>query len=270
MDLYSADFGAVSDGNMRARAVENANKAINQHNKDVGEQIASLQSQQKTADILQATKDATGQFWSAGKLPGQVKAYKDWVGNQKASNPTSQGQNTASENVNETEAGGETTTDPKVKLKDTGDGIFESEGGFDEEESAFKKGLKSSLGFSDEALDTAGKGLGALGSAGMAGIDIYQDFAGGKGFHIAGDNWASKASNVLQIGGAISDIGGTLFPPLALVGGAADILGGVAGEIGDFIDKGKQDQDTKNLQQEETETVETQQAQAPVASGRVS
>ncbi len=275
MDLYSADFGAISEGNMRTQSTLNANKAINQHNKDLGGQIAQLKSGQKTSDVLTATKDATGQFWAAGRLPGQVSAYKDWVASQKAPNPTSQGQNEATDNINETEAGGETTTEPAPTLTATDeDGVFESDGLVSEGQmgsaAKFKQGVKSALGVSDEALETAGKGLGAMGAVGTAGLDIYQDFAGGKGFHLAGDNWASKASNVLQIGGAISDLGGAVFPPLALVGGAADILGGVAGEIGDFIDKGKQDDADTKLQQSETEKTDVIQAQAPVQSGRVS
>lgn len=262
MDLYSADFGAIGEGNMRTQSTLNANKAINQHNKDLGGQIAQLKSGQQTSDVLTATKDATSQFWSAGKLPGQVSAYKDWVASQKAPNPTSQGQNTASDNVNETEAGGETTTEPAPTLTATDEDVGRV--------AKFKQGVKSALGVSDEALETAGKGLGAMGAVGTAGLDIYQDFSGGKGFHLAGDNWASKASNVLQIGGAISDLGGAVFPPLALVGGAADIIGGVAGEIGDFIDKGKQDDADKKLQQSETQQTQVVQAQAPVQSGRVS
>ena len=101
----------------------------------------------------------------------------------------------------------------------------------------------------------------------MAGMDIYKDIKAGG---IAGDNWASKASNVLQIGGEIADIGGTIFPPLALLGGVADIAAGVSGEVGDLIDSGKQDTADDTLAQQETEQTETLQASGPASTGRTS
>lgn len=101
----------------------------------------------------------------------------------------------------------------------------------------------------------------------MAGMDIYKDIKAGG---IAGDNWASKASNVLQIGGAIADLGGTVFPPLALLGGTLDIASGVSGEVGDLIDSGKQDQETDKLQQQQTEQIQTIQDTQPASTGRVS
>lgn len=247
---------------MRSQAVMDANNKIKQHNDDLAGQIAGLNAQDKTADVLEATKDATGQFWATGKLPGQVKAFQNWNSARTAANPTSQAQNTAAANVEEPPTETETP-----KLTGGGDGIFESDGAFDEEGSQFKKNFKSMSGLTDEGIETMGKGAGAIAGLGVGGLDIYKDIKSGG---IAGDNWASKASNVLQIGGAIADVGGIAFPPLALVGGVADLLGGVAGEIGDFVDSGKQDQATANLQESETQTAIATQAQAPVASGRVS
>lgn len=268
MDLYSADVGAIQEGNMRSQAVMDANNKIKQHNDDLAGQIQNLKTAQKTGDIEEGIKDMAGGFIASGKIKGKVQAYKDWVANQKASNPTTQEDNKMSENT-ENESGASTTEEPKSKLTDTGDGIFVEEG--DEAEgvmSRAKTGIKNALGVSDEALDVAGKGLGEIASVGMAGMDIYKDFQGGKGFHLAGDNWASKTSNALQIGGAIADLGGTVFPPLALLGGAVDIASGVAGEIGDFIDSGKQEQETDKLQQQETQQQISAPAQAPVSTGR--
>jgi len=268
MDLYSADLGAIQEGNMRSQAVMDANKKVKQHNDNLAGQIQNLKTAQKTGDIEEGLKDAVGGYIATGKIKGKVQAYKDWTAKQKASNPTTQEDNKMQENT-ENESGAETTEEPKSTLKDTGDGIFVEDG--EEAEGVMSKaktGIKNALGVSDEALDVAGKGIGEIASVGMAGMDIYKDFQGGK-FHIAGDNWASKTSNVLQIGGAIADIGGTVFPPLALLGGAVDIASGVAGEIGDLIDSGKQEHDTDKLQQQETQQQETMVQQGPVSTGRV-
>ena len=267
MDLYSADMGAIQEGNMRSQSVMEANRQIKQHNDDIAGQISQLKSQMKSEDTEEGIKNAIGGFIAGGKIKGKVNAYKDWVSKQTAPNPTSQEENKMSDNV-ENESGAETTEEPKSTLKDTGDGIFVEEGEAEGVMDKAKTGIKNALGVSDEALETAGKGIGEIGSIGMAGMDIYKDFAGGKGFHIAGDNWASKASNVLQIGGAIADVGGTIFPPLALLGGAVDIASGVAGEIGDLIDTGKQDQETDDLKQKETQQQITQVQQGPVTTGR--
>jgi len=270
MDLYSADVGAIQEGNMRSQAVMNANNKVREHNNNLAGQIASLKSSQKTGDVVEGLKDAIGGTIASGKIAGKVQAYKDWTAGQKASNPTSQATNELSETADQAPTEPPTTEEPG-KLTDVGDGVFESEGAVaDSQKGALSragKSIKSSLGVSDEALETAGKGVGELASVGMAGMDIYKDIKAGG---IAGDNWASKASNVLQIGGAIADLGGTVFPPLALLGGTLDIASGVSGEVGDLIDSGKQDQETDKLQQQQTEQIQTIQDTQPASTGRVS
>lgn len=270
MDLYSADVGAIQEGNMRSQAVMNANNKVREHNNNLAGQIASLKSSQKTGDVVEGLKDAIGGTIASGKIAGKVQAYKDWTASQKASNPTSQATNELSETADQAPTEPPTTEEPG-KLTDVGDGVFESEGAVaDSQKGALSragKSIKSSLGVSDEALETAGKGVGELASVGMAGMDIYKDIKAGG---IAGDNWASKASNVLQIGGAIADLGGTVFPPLALLGGTLDIASGVSGEVGDLIDSGKQDQETDKLQQQQTEQIQTIQDTQPASTGRVS
>jgi len=265
MDLYSADMGAIQEGNMRSQAITQANSVVQQHNDKLAGTIAGLKSQERTANIEGSIRDAIGGIVASGKISGKVNAYKNWNADQKAPNPTSQEQNKMEDNT-ENESGAETTEEPKSNLKDTGDGIF-----VEEDESKLiggrvKSGIKSALGVSDEALETAGKGLGEITSVGLAGMDIYKDIKAGG---IAGDNWASKASNVLQIGGAIADLGGTIFPPLALLGGAMDIASGVSGEVGDMIDDKKQEQKTDDLQQSQTETQVAQVQQAPASTGRI-
>ncbi len=264
MDLYSSDFAGIQEGNMRTRSIVDANKAVQEHNKNLGEQMASLQAQQKTADIVEQGKDLTQGFWASGKLPDQVGAWKSWSSGETdfRGNPTSTEQSSISDTADKVSAGEK----EDLGLKDTGDGVFESaEGGA---QSELSEGSKTAGGLGDFA-DVASKGVGALAAAGIGGYDIYQDFQGGK-FHISGDNWASKASNVLQIGGAIADIGGTVFPPLALIGGVADIAGGISGEIGEKIDEGKEKSEDEQMQQENTEKVQAVSVQGPVATGRVS
>lgn len=267
MDLYSADVGAIQEGNMRSKAIMDSNNAVREHNNNLAGQIAQLKSGQRTGDVAEGFKDAITGTIASGKIAGKVQAFKDWTANQKASNPTTQAKNELSETADKSSTAPPTTEDPSTKLTDTGDGIFESSGETEGVMSKAKTGIKNALGVSDEALDTAGKGLGEAASVGMAGMDIYKDIKAGG---IAGDNWASKTSNVLQIGGAIADVGGTIFPPLALLGGALDIASGVGGEIGDLIDSKKQDHDTDKLQQQQTEQTQTQTLSAPASTGRVS
>ncbi len=265
MDLYSADMGAIQEGNMRSQAITKANSMVQQHNDKLAGTIAGLKSQQKSAEIENSIRDAIGGVVASGKISGKVQAYKNWNADQKASNPTTQERNNMEDNA-ENESGAETTEEPKSNLKDTGDGIFTEEDDSKLIGSRAKTGIKNALGVSDEALETAGKGIGEITSVGLAGMDIYKDIKAGG---IAGDNWASKTSNILQIGGAIADLGGTIFPPLALIGGAMDIASGVSGEIGDVIDDGKAEQKTDDLKQSQTETQVQQVQQQPVSTGRI-
>jgi hypothetical protein len=272
MDLYSSDVGAIQEGNMRSQAIMNANNSVREHNNQLAGQIASLKSSQKTGDVVEGLKDAIGGTIATGKIAGKVQAYKNWTANQKASNPTTQATNDLQETADKSSTAPPTTEDPGGKLVSTDqDGVFTSEGNVVEDQkgalSRAKTGIKNALGVSDEAVDSIGKGAGEIASVGMAGMDIYKDIKAGG---IAGDNWASKTANVLQIGGAIADLGGTIFPPLALLGGVVDIASGVSGEIGDLIDSGKQDKDTDKLQQQETETTQTITDSAPASTGRVS
>ena len=161
MDLYSADIGAIQEGNMRSQAVMDANKKIKQHNDNLAGQIAQLKSQQKTGDIEESIKDAIGGVVATGKIAGKVQAYKNWTADQKASNPTTQEDNKMSDNV-ENESGAETTEEPKSNLKDTGDGIFVEEDDSKAIGSRVKAGVKDALGVSDESLDAVGRGVGEI------------------------------------------------------------------------------------------------------------
>lgn len=253
MDLYSADVGAIQQGNMRSQAVMDANRAIQDHNNDLAGQIASLKAQQQSDETEEGIKNAIGGYISTGKIGGQVEDFKDWVNSNKNVSPMTLAQNTLQDGLKSV---ANTTSEPpevagvdKTVVSDAGDD------------------MKKTLSFSDEAIDKLGKVGGDITSVGMAGMDIYKDIQANG---IAGDNWASKTSNVLQIGGAIADVGGTVFPPLALLGGTLDIASGVAGEIGDLIHGGTQDQKTDELQEQETEKPISAPVEAPATTGRVS
>ncbi len=258
MDLYSSDYGAIQEGNMRSQAVTARNKVVNEHNANLGTQIAGLKAQQKGAEETQDMLQATQQFWAGGKLPSQISAFSDHLaqGGTLFSNPTTQAQKTAEGAVSDAET---LSSDVPETLKDTGDGILTSE-------DAFKTGESLATDIGSTAL----KGLGAVTAVGVGGFDIYKDVKSLEAGHgIAGDNWASKTSNLLQIGGAISDLGGTVFPPLALLGGVLDITSGIFGEVGASKDESKQESQDDTLQQQQTETTEAQVQQEPVSTGRV-
>ncbi len=260
MDLYSADVGQIQEGNMRTKSVMDANQAVKNHNDNVATAIDNLKSGQKTSNVLEATKDATASFWATGKIPSQVKAFQDWQSGGSKTNPVSQAQDTATAAVSESSTAPKTTT----ALTDVGDGVFESEGGL--EATAAKTG---ELGGS--IAGKIGAGLGVIGALGIGGLDTYKEISSlASGHGLAGDNWASKTADIGQIGGAIADIGATVFPPLALVGGALDLASGAIGEVGTFLDSEKQskaDTALKASQQESTVAV----GGGPVeATGRVS
>ena len=246
MDLYSTDYGAIQEGNLRHNAVEQANNVVQEHNKNLGIQIANLKAQQQGAEQTKDLQSAAQQFWSSGKLPSQVTALQEHLakGGTLFSNPTTQAQSNAENDLSDTQTQQRQMEDNPAELEDKGDGIFEDTRDLSEGESL--------------ATDFASKGmkaLGGLGALAVGGYDIYKDVKSIEDGHgIAGDNWAEKTQNILQIGGAISDLGGTVFPPLAVVGGVLDIASGVFGEVGGAIDEKKQEGDDDTLQQQNTET----------------
>ena len=258
MDLYSSDYAGIQEGNMRSKAVSQANAVINQHNSDLGTAIASLKAQQKSGEESQDLLQATQQFWAGSKIPGQVAALQQHLqaGGTLLSNPTTQATKTAETTFSDTASKVTTMESNPPQLTDEGDGIFS-----DTRELASGESLATDVG------RTALKGVTGVTALATGGFDIYKDIKAGG---IAGDNWASKTSNVLQIGGAIADLGGTVFPPLALLGGVLDISAAAFGEVGASKDEAKQEQQDTTLQQQETQKTQAVSVQAPVATGRVS
>jgi hypothetical protein len=251
MDLYTSDIGAIQEGNMRTKSVMDRNQAIVQHNNDVGTQIASLQAQQKTGAETQGLLQATQQFWQGGKLPNEITALQEHLktGGTLFSNPIQQAQKAATSALTTAQRIGTSTDIPAA-----GQALAEEAG--------------SRL---SGAVATGLKGLSGATAVATAGIDIYKDIQSiSSGHGIAGDNWMSKTSNVLQIGGAIADVGGTVFPPLAVLGGVVDIAAGAFGEIGaakDTVTQAVADAKLKaqNLQQQIVQPV-----QEAISTGRVS
>ena len=252
MDLYSSDYAGIQEGNMRTKDVMDRNQAVINHNNDVAEQITNLKDQEKTGDEVQGGISAVQQFWAGGKIPDEISAVQDHFGKGGTlfSNPTTQAQTNAQKGLSDTATKVGKMEDNPMELTDEGDGIFSSVEGAEE-------GLGS----------TALKGLGGATALATGAMDIYKDFESNG---IAGDNWASKTSNILQIGGAIADLGGTVFPPLAILGGVTDIAAGVFGEVGAVKDEEKQEDTASDLQAQETEQQEAVSAPQTFATGRVS
>ena len=76
-------------------------------------------------------------------------------------------------------------------------------------------------------------------------------------------------NSVTEIGGAIADVGGTVFPPLAMVGGAVDLIAGGFGELGDVLSAKKTSAADDATQSKETQSYSTAGVQQ-VDTARVS
>jgi hypothetical protein len=117
----------------------------------------------------------------------------------------------------------------------------------------------------DTALGKAIGKVGVLGSTALGGMDLYEDI---KSKSIQGNNTWEKAGNLLQIGGTIGDMVGTVLPPAKLVGGVLDLASGITESIGEKLDEDKEADDLKTQQQAETQkTIGV--APQTIATGRV-
>ena len=240
-----ANQQAVSMGNARNSSVRDLNERIKQHNTDVANSISQQMDQNKTTQQILQTKDLAQGLWVGAKMPDKVKAYNDYVDSKKASNPTTQVENAQRSTLTEPLADATTpeqlpTTPPAEAIAE---GAPNAESVVEANEASGSRlvnGLRKTGAFSDEALDTMGKaggklasGAGILGAAAIGGLDVYQDFKAGG---LAGNNNWEKAGNVLQIGGAIADVAGAVFPPAALIGGVLDLTAGALDEVGQATD----------------------------------
>ena len=218
MDLYSADTAGIQEGNMRTQSQIRRNQAIQDHNTGVARDINNLRGSQQTTAVETGGIQAAQAFWGGSKIPSAVTATKAFAAAPDgASNPTSKFLANADK----------VSADKSSALVDTGDGVFESESGLAGESAA------KSLG--SAALETTGKVLGGGAAAAIGGYDIYKDFKAGG---IAGDNYASKTSNI----------------PLLIVGGVMDLASGVFSEIGTAKDEDKAEATDDKTQATETQT----------------
>jgi len=263
-----SSMNAIALGNARRDAVRQMNEQITQHNNDLANQISSLKSQQATVnDILQA-KNTAQALWTGAGMPDKIKAYKDYKASQSgATNPTSKVENDLQTNAeannptNQATTPAQNTTEPPAEPVAEGSpsGASVSEEGATAE-SKLTAGIKNNLPLTEEgetALAKAGKVAGAFGSAALGGLDIYNDFKTGS-FKLAGNNGWEKAGNVLQIGGSVADLVGTVYPPAKLLGGVLDLASAGISEIGEATDNTTTQQDDA-LQQAQTQQLQAQQ-----------
>ena len=282
-DLYGATGAAIAAGNSRMDVVRDYNKKVKEHNDSIHNTIQGLRDQAQNAAQIKEIKDTAMNLWAGKDIPGKVKEFNDYFadktgGNAKGANPTENTSNKLSEsedapNVRDgmaegqetTEAGGEAVSEGARQ----GETVSEVAEGAD---TAVAEGLETSLkgakagakaglkageeaaeSFASKASGVLGK-VGVLGSAAVGGMDLYEDIKHDK---IEGNNNWEKASNILQIGGSIADVAGTLFPPAKLLGGVLDIASGITDSVGEKVEESQTEQDLKGQEQSETETTET-------------
>ncbi len=291
MDLYTADVGAIQNGNMRNQAAESANEAIQYHNNQLANQLEGLRRQAASAataqQVEQGIQGAISGYMDLRGLKQGISSYRDYVakGQTKASAlrdltsgpaqagevradpdaeqaPQIEARPTATEEPNATPTPEGAPAQGTADTNPTADDHTDITAGPDEEgggDSLVKKGM-SRLGLTEEGAEKLGKGVGALGSAAFAGLDIYNDVKKGK----LGDNGWEDVGQIAQIGGAISDIAGTVFPPAELLGAGLGVVGGIFEDIGEAFESSKK---TQEQQETDTQTQQAQQqaeAQAPV------
>lgn len=314
MDLFVQDGNDISSGNMRRHQQSVMNEAVASHNaqiakniNDIQDNLKQTQSSLNEGEALKQIAGAAGDLMGAHALHSGLKNYQQWSANRQASkteNLRSQLREVAG-NVKppDTEVAPEATAEPQrvAQPENTTNSPPETpapegtpaqgssdpaptaadheaatvgEDGAGKSGSMIHDGLKAATGLSDEAIEKVGKGAGVLGAAATGGLDIYQDIKQGK---IAGDNGWEKAANVVNIGGAISDIAGAAFPPAELLGGFLDLIGGGLDAIGEAVEgSDKKSQATEQAQQATEQQQQSVQGQviapeaAPVATARVS
>lgn len=292
MDLYSTSAGAISQGNIRRRGLEQAqgaqrarltqlSKNWSDAQKNFDEQKASNVSQVEQAGQLREIKDQIGNAFAVSSMPAKMANYQKWsqggvdklgakltspakaaeqAGREALESSTSDlashaeraGQNVASGASEALAEGRPSLSRVASEIETVGKDGKAGVG------SRLMTGARKAVGMSEKTAERLGKGAGMLGGAVIAGNDIAADLKGG--LHIEGNNALEKVSNVSGIIGGIADIGGAFFPPLELLGGVAGLVSGVTGAIGDFEDTLTQED------KQEEKTLDTSQEKADVAT----
>jgi hypothetical protein len=283
LDLYGTSANAIAMGNMRNQQVRDLNERIQQHNTDVANTISGLKDQLKSSERMKKFQEGAQALWTAKGMPDKVKAWNDHFNKPEATNPTTQSERAtrqeAEENTTESEAQTEETVDAEAPAEATATAENEAISGAEtsagevgtEASSTLREGVETAVGKGSKFAGKLGEGAGVLMSAGAGGMDLYEDYEESKKdghFEIAGNNAWEKAGNILQIGGAISDIAGIAFPPAKLLGGVLDLASAATNEIGQSVDDksdraldAQQAQETEKTQALQTETITTGRTQ---------
>ena len=278
-DLYGSNAGAISMGNARTAQVRDLNDKIRQHNSDVSDKIQGLRDQEKSNSTMLDIERSGKELWQGANMPSKVKAYQDWKAKRRASNPV--------DNSNKNLGTAAEEGDPmrqamgEQQLRDHAGSSIRAEGSpsgaaHDEEtalvsegsDSKLAKGMPGVAEMTEDGLSKLGKYAGVAGGLAQGTMDVMADFKGGT-FHLAGDNTEHKIGGVLNLAGSIADVGGAIYPPLALVGGALDLASGAVNEIGDLVSEDKQSDELKQKQASETVAEVSAPIQQTVATGRV-
>ena len=290
MDLFVNDVGDISAGNMRNRAQESANRAVDEHNQILAGQITQLHKNlqdQKSAimenETLKDVQDGVQAFMGAGAVRNALKNYQEAsakgmtkadalssamrqgaeekrVGQgvegevERTANPLSTDKPSASATPEGQSATGSSSTAPTVEDHES---LTVGEGG---EGGMLKKGMANTLGISEELSGKVMRGVGAAGSAAQGGYDLYQDIKAG---HVVGSNGWEKAGNITQIGASALDMIGVAFPPAEIVGGVSSVVGGGLDAVGEMFEGKKKTKDTEE-QEKATEQKEEQEKEVQV------
>ena len=281
MDLQGVNGNAIAMGNARRSQVRDLNDSIQRHNSDVANQISGIKEQQKSADQLVQMKNTATGLWTAKDMPSKIKAYSNWRASSNATNPTTDVQRSLTTDAKTNDpmrtafSGADNLPTPEVSTISTATETAERVSGTAVDSGAVGKtgtqvmdGLKTAVDTEGSSvLGKIGESAGIMGSAAIGGLDIYADIKAGG---IAGNNNWEKAGNLLQIGGSVSDIVGTVFPPAALLGGVLDLASAATDEIGEKLDEGAQSAALKAKQASETLQTVAQPLAQSTAVGTVS
>lgn len=288
MDLYSNNVSAIH-GNMRNEAIANFNRNVVNANNELATTIQGLKEQQKENEYLSSAKNLVSSAYSGGayatKLAehqafteaggtglGLKQAYRNLranpegalesISNRMVERVNPEGVQNALSNVTSSldeHVGNLRTTNPLNELGAEGRvGVSEATHGEQMASALGREGTSvaeaggEALASTGKWVGKLGKGLGIAGGIATGGMAIADDFKGGH-FHIAGQNTAEKIANVGQIIGAGLDVVGTIAPPLALLGGAVDILSGIIGGAGNIAEGEKGEQELDKQEKEKTQ-----------------
>ena len=273
-DLYSTNGQALAMGNARRQEVRNYNEQVKAHNDDVANQISGLRDQERSADTIASMK-ATGQaMWTGSDMPNRIKAYNDYMSNPKAGNPVSQAISTAKSKVSSIADDAQAKLSSVIPTEGVAEGSITGEsissqidkvagsGG----KSMLADGIKTSEGIAESGAKKLGAVAGVFGETAQGGLDIYDDIKAGG---IAGNNNWEKAGNVLQIGGSVADIIGTVFPPAKLLGGILDLASAGVNTVGQSEDSSKASADLTAKQGAETQKTISAPVSQTITTGRV-